>query len=496
MTFFREMEMTTKSDDLSTLRDLTTKVLLIVLWLHVPIAAVIGVLRGDWLLPTTFMLIMAIAACLSWWSAGNAVSTRLTISVALMGQVSMFVYQLAGHPWQPDMHMYFFVALACLVGYCDYRPIITGAIAVALHHLVLNFLMPAAVYPGGADLGRVVLHAVILVSEAIVLIGLALKLTQLFATAAQKATEAEAAAAAEANAHQERAEAEQRAKQQRDAARHRLASAFEETVGSIVEAVAVAAGEMQGLSSSMTTSNAETMRLTSCAADASTHASTNVETVAAASEELSASINNIAQQVTRSAEIAAKAADEALRTNAVVEGLAAGTQKIGEVVTLIQSIASQTNLLALNATIEAARAGDHGRGFAVVANEVKALANQTAKATEEISAQVQDIRAATGDAVNAIQAIGNTIAEIDGISNGIAAAVSQQGGATKQIAGTVQHAAARTRDVSDNIKTVGRASESTGLAASKMLGAVNDLSSQATRLKAEVANFLGSLLAA
>ena len=160
--------------------------------------------------------------------------------------------------------------------------------------------------------------------------------------------------------------------------------------------------------------------------------------MAAATEELTASISNIAQQVTRSAEIANKAAEEARRTNSVVEGLAAGTQKIGEVVTLIQNIASQTNLLALNATIEAARAGEHGRGFAVVASEVKALANQTAKATEEISAQVQDIQTATGEAVSAIQAIGGTIAEIDEISNEIAAAVDQQGAATREIAGNVR----------------------------------------------------------
>jgi methyl-accepting chemotaxis protein len=488
--------MTTISDDLSILRDITTKMLLTVLWLHVPVAAVIGMLRGDWLIPTVFMITMALAACLSWWSAGNAVSTRLTISVALMGQVSMFVYQLAGHPWQADMHMYFFVALASLVGYCAYRPIIAGAIAVALHHLALNFLLPAAVYPGGADLGRVVFHAVILLSEAAVLIGVTFKLTQLFATTAQKAAEAEAAGAAEANAHRERADAERQAKQERDAARRRLASEFEETVGRIVEAVAAAASEMQGLSSSMSSSNAETVRLTSYAADASAHATSNVETVAAATGELGASIDNITHQVTRSTEIAAKAAEEARRTNAVVEGLAAGTQKIGEVVTLIQSIASQTNLLALNATIEAARAGEHGRGFAVVANEVKALANQTAKATDEISAQVQDIQTATAGAVSAIQAIGSTIAEIDSISDDIAAAVGQQSTVTRKIVDSVQQAAIRTRDMNGDITTAGRASESTGLAASRMLTAVNDLSSQATRLNGEVANFLGFLLAA
>src|SRR5207237_10444148 len=158
-------------------------------------------------------------------------------------------------------------------------------------------------------------------------------------------------------------------------------------------------------------------------AAAGRQALTHGGTEAAAAGHPPAAIGQIAQQVTRPAHSAEKAGEEARRTNAVVEGLASGTQKIGEVVTLIQSIASQTNLLALNATIEAARAGEHGRGFAVVASEVKALANQTAKATEEISAQIQDIQDATGEAVNAIQAIGGTIAEIDEISNEIAAAV-------------------------------------------------------------------------
>jgi len=488
--------MTFESEDLVILRETASKILLAVLWLHVPIALVIGMARdADWLVPAAFMGAMALAATVSWRMSGNGLSTRLIVAVALMADVAMFVFQLAGHRWQVDMHMYFFAALACLVANCDYRPIVLGTMAVALHHLTLNFLLPAAVYPGGSDFGRVVLHAVILLIEAGVLIWLTTTVTHLFEMAAQKTAEADAASAAEARATADRSMAEQ-AKRDRDAARRELSAGFERRISGVVEAVAMAASEMQGLSASMSDSNAETSRQTATVAAASTQASANVETVASATEELAASISSIAQQVTRSAEIANKAAEEARRTNAVVEGLAAGTQKIGEVVTLIQSIASQTNLLALNATIEAARAGEHGRGFAVVASEVKALANQTANATEEISAQIQAIQTATGEAVNAIQVISGTIAEIDEISSGIAAAVDQQGAATREIAGNVQQAANSTRDVNDSILSVSRASDEAGRGTARLLDAANGLSSQSDRLKSEVDSFLGSLHAA
>jgi methyl-accepting chemotaxis protein len=486
--------MVVENDGLESLRQTTSKILVAMLWLHVPISMTIGLALGsDWIIPTIFMAAFALAATLSWSMSGNGLSTRLVFAVALMSGVSMFTYQLEGHAWQIDMHMYFFAALACTVAYCDYRPIVAATVAVALHHIALNFLLPAAIYPGGSDFGRVVLHAVVLLIEAGVLIALAFKLQELFETTAVKTAEAQTAMAAEARANSERHEVEQRAKQDREAAKHRLANNFERSIGGIVEAVAIAAGEVQQLSSAMSNNSTDTARQTTAAAAASNRASGNVETVAAATEELTASVSSITQQVARSAEIAARAADEARRTNQVVEGLASGTQKIGEVVTLIQNIASQTNLLALNATIEAARAGEHGKGFAVVASEVKALANQTAKATEEISAQVQTIQSATGDAVNAIQAIGATIAEIDEISGQISTAVDQQGLATREIAGSLQQAATGTREVNDNIASVSKASDEAGAAASKMHQAAAGLSSQSERLKAEVDGFLGSL---
>jgi methyl-accepting chemotaxis protein len=485
------------SKDLDALRETASKALIALLWLHVPIAAVIGMARGtDWLLPTLFAVALAAAATLSWRMSGNGLSTRLVFAVALMGGVSLFAFQLSGHPWQIDMHMYFFAALAFLVAYCDYRPILAGTVAVALHHLLLNFVLPAAIFPGGADFGRVVLHAVVLILEAAVLLWVAHQLASLFITTAQKTAEAEAATAAEARGNTERGEVEQRARLERDTAMRRLATEFESKIGHIVEAVAVAAREMQGMSSSMSNSSGEAARQTAAAAAASTQASLNVGTVASAAEELTASIGEIAHQAIRSAKVTGKAADEARRTNTVVEGLASGTHKIGEVLTLIQNIASQTNLLALNATIEAARAGEQGRGFAVVASEVKALANQTAKATEEISTQIQNIQTATGEAVHAIQAIGGTIAEINEISNAIAAAVEQQGAATREISGNVQQAANGTRDVNENIVGVAQASDELGASASKLLDAATGLSSQSERLKFEVDSFLGSVRAA
>jgi methyl-accepting chemotaxis protein len=287
------------------------------------------------------------------------------------------------------------------------------------------------------------------------------------------------------------------AKQQQDAAessqrdaRLRLADAFQANVGGIVETVAAAATEMQAAAKSMSVTVERTNEQAAVVATASNQATGNVQTVASAAEELSASVAEIARQVATSAGIAHGAVEQASRTNEIVRGLANAAQSIGEVVGLIQSIAAQTNLLALNATIEAARAGDAGRGFAVVASEVKNLAAQTTRATEDIRGQIEGVQRATGEAVQAIGDIGKTIDQISEIAGGIAAAVEQQGAATREIAGNVMQAAQGTTDVSRNIEGVTRASAEVGTAAGHVLGSAEELSLQAETLRHEVGQFL------
>ena len=276
----------------------------------------------------------------------------------------------------------------------------------------------------------------------------------------------------------------------------RIADTFEANVKTVVDAVTASATQLQSTAQSMTATAEETNRQASSVAAASEQASANVQTVASASEELSSSIAEIARQVAESSHMSNDAAEQARNTNTQVESLAAAAQKIGEVVNLISDIAEQTNLLALNATIEAARAGEAGKGFAVVASEVKSLASQTAKATEEISGQIGSIQTATTDAVAAIREIAKTIESLSEIASTIAAATEQQGAATQEIAGSVQQAASGTTEVSNNIAGVTQAASEAGASASQVLDAANGLTQQSDNLRAEVDRFLGEVRAA
>jgi methyl-accepting chemotaxis protein len=294
----------------------------------------------------------------------------------------------------------------------------------------------------------------------------------------------------------ERAMTDQKAAAQRKADMAQMADGFESAVGEIIDTVSSAATELEASAGTLTMSAVRSEGLAGTVARASEEASTNVQSVASATEEMSSSINEISRQVAKSANIANEAVDQARKTNDRVAELARAAARIGDVVELINTIAGQTNLLALNATIEAARAGEAGRGFAVVASEVKALAEQTAKATGEISQQIDGIQSATQESVGAIKEIGDIIGRMSEISSTIAAAVEEQGAATREISRNVQQAAQGTTQVSSNIGDVQRGAAETGSASSQVLSAAQSLSSESNRLKMEVGKFMNTVRAA
>jgi len=468
------------------------------LWLNtvlVPIVSLSATGTVDVRALAAAMLITGLAT-FCWWRDRTGSMTRIVTSTAMAALVSLLVYCLKGNELQIDVHMYFFAALALAAGWCDVRALIGYSAVVAIHHLVLNYAIPSAVFPSShPELGRVILHAAIVVIQTAVLIWVVNQLQTMFA-------ESDAALSA-ANAARADADilAEQQRKSQADemailARRDQIATAFVTRIYNISNQYQQFSTDVLQAAAMLANTIATTESRARAVESATETATGNVNAVAAGTEELSASIGAINNSVSHAAAVANEAAQATVSTQRSVSNLAQTAQRVGDVIELIRAIASQTNLLALNATIEAARAGESGKGFAVVASEVKQLASQTSKATDEVSAVISEIQASTNETVNAIGRIASTIHQVRETTEAIAGAVEQQSCATREIADSTQRVAASTNDVAMIIHEVGTTTTEAGEAAETLKTLADELSAKSAALRSEVDQFMEDLKAA
>jgi methyl-accepting chemotaxis protein len=485
-------------DALTLLRRQFGGFLIAYLWGNVALIAALVLWRHDAAAFVTILssAALALGASLSWWRDRTGAMTRVASAMSMAALVCIMVYAMTGHIYQIDVHMYFFAALALIAGWCDARALIAYSAVVAVHHLTLNFLMPAAVFPSGqSDLIRVVLHAVVLVVQTMTLVWIVRQLQLLFAKAQSSLDSAQAseAQARRLGEEQERLFKEDR---ERSQAREALSSDFiarvEARLATLSQSSRILASTSQHLNGNVDTTNNAANALAALAVD--TDAS--VTTVASGSEELAMSVNEISGRVQVSATTALEAVTEAGRVQTQVDTLTKSAQKIGEVIELIRAIAAQTNLLALNATIEAARAGEAGKGFAIVASEVKQLASATARATDDISARITEIQGATQMTVDSIGAVASTIERIRQATDEIAGAIEQQGAATHDIASHTGRAVSATRQVNEQIISVRTLTTETASVSTQLLGLSQQLDLDALALRDDLQDFVAQLSAA
>jgi methyl-accepting chemotaxis protein len=462
---------------------------------HVPIYIVAALFFSRSVYGPAFLqlILAAIAFCgVLLYKKSRALSLDLsTIAIALTPAV--LVYTLEGHAWQLDAHMYFFASLAMVIGFKSIRAAFMASLAIALHHLSLNFILPYAVFPEGADFARVVFHAVIVVVETAVILITIRGLLQNDKTimAENEVTKAALEDANQAKRMQEKAE--KRSEQERKMVMNDIALDFDAKVGGLITSLGIASAELRDTAEVMRGVADKTSTDSESVALSSEEASQNVNTVASAMEEMSASSCEISSQMVSVKNQSADTAQNARSANETVSNLKEQADNIGEVVGSIRDIAEQTNLLALNATIEAARAGDAGKGFAVVADEVKKLASETAKKTEEIGERVSRIQGVTQDSVLAMERIIQNVSEIENSVSGVSAAVEEQNATTNEIVRSISDASQGVERVSKIILDVKSGAENSGASSDNVLTSASGVAQLTENLKKSIDEFLSQI---
>jgi methyl-accepting chemotaxis protein len=483
--------------DIAWFRRAADTALSLLLLVHVPLLGWLALSAGkDAAAPAVAGLGLAALAFGARMAAPGGVASRMVIAAALTASISLMVGVSAGAAWQVDLHMYYFAGLALLAAYCDWRVVLLGAGITAVHHLGLNLVAPALVFPGGGDLGRVVLHAVILVLEAVSLIGLIAMINAQFDASSRSLAEAEAARGRAEAAQAAQEEAQAQAERTRAATLAGVADELESALHAAVDGLREAAATMDreaGDLSGTAESGAATAHDVSLSVGS---ASAEVQSMAAAVEQMAASIGAINEQMARTAAGGVRAEEQVRATTVVVDALERDAAVIGDVVALINGIATRTNLLALNATIEAARAGEAGKGFAVVAGEVKALAVQTARATGDISQRVASLQDGTRQAVQAIGAISAAVAGITGSSAAIAGTMEQQQEAAASISANVQRAATSVQAIAGGIGIVADGTETARGAAAAVRQEAQGVAERSARLAGDLGEVVRRLRAA
>ncbi|MCZ8181444.1 MAG: methyl-accepting chemotaxis protein [Beijerinckiaceae bacterium] len=436
--------------DVSSIRRISATYILASQAILLAMIAAIGISRDFGFVPALASGILLAGAGAMQRFKSNETVTRNVLATTLMGQVILLLGVLSGHAYQMDIHMAFFAGLGLVAGLCCWHSIVAATLVVALHHLGLNYLMPAAVFNSGADFTRVMIHAVILVVEAGALILLVVMLDKAFRSS-QSSLEAAIEASRTAQQLGDDVSRRQQADEARRQSLEQAIHGFEPVIRSTLQDAGAQATNMHAAAQGLAGIADAAQDGMAEAARSASDAAANVSNLAVSISELSRSIGEIANQVQSTSEALGAVRQSGEGSRASMAELTEASLRIGDVITLIESLASQTNLLALNATIEAARAGEAGRGFAVVAQEVKTLAAQTAAATEEIRQQIQAVQSATRASAGGIDVIVGRVVEIDQFMTSIAAAIEEQDATTQQISGTMQDAASNAAGVTASL---------------------------------------------